>query len=100
MSADSLPPCEKSRKAHSLLLQRLAGTQAAVAVALNTSESTISRVKSDHHTEMVFHMLTRCGLKVVDSGKICTDEAELRFLRRVYGLVCDHASHLLTEAES
>lgn len=63
---------ERSRKSHCAILQRLQlpGTQAAAAVAMGVSESTVSRLKSDQ-LELVCALLTHLGLKVVPVEMQC-----------------------------
>lgn len=63
---------ERSRKSHSAVLQRMQqpGTQAAIAVAMGVSESTISRFKSAD-IEQLCLLLSHLGLKVVPVEMQC-----------------------------
>lgn len=100
MSPSHLTPAERANKTLSVILQRLApaGTQAAIAVGMGKSESSISRMKE--HLPDVAALLTGCGLKVVDVDAECTRRDELAFLRRVYARVMDQAEHLLNEGDA
>lgn len=66
MTTASTSPAERARKIESLVLQRLApvGTQAAIAAAIGKSESTITRLKSEHLGDLA-RVLAHLGLAVV-----------------------------------
>lgn len=71
MSELSSSPAERSRKAHSAVLQSLAdpGTQRNVALALGVSESTVSRTKGT--LEDAIALLYQLGFKVVAQEMKC-----------------------------
>lgn len=56
----------------SLVLQRLQepGRAVAIATAMGTSESTVSRLKNDH-LESFARLLAHAGLKIVDCDAVC-----------------------------
>lgn len=69
--AESLPtPPERARKYVALIMQRLAGSQDAIAATMGVSGSTISRLKSDH-IESFALVLAHAGLKVVPVEMKC-----------------------------
>lgn len=74
MSQLSQSPIERSRKAHSAVLQALqpSGTQANVALALGVSESTVSRTKTEK-LEDAIALLYQLGFKVVSGERVCVD---------------------------
>lgn len=77
MNALSSSVNERSRKFHSLFLQRLASTgQVGVADQLGVSESTISRCVKDD-IERVCQMLAAVGLKVVPAEMQCYPKEEI-----------------------
>lgn len=65
---------ERSRKAHSLLLQAMQdpGTQRQIALALGVSESTVSRTKTEKLEDAVT-LIYQLGFKVVASDRVCVD---------------------------
>lgn len=71
MSELSSTPIERSRKAHSAVLQSLQdpGTQRNVALALGVSESTVSRTKAN--LEDAITLLYQIGFKVVSQDMNC-----------------------------
>lgn len=76
MAALSPTPPESARKIATLILQSLAKVgQNEVAQVLNTSDSTVSRLKGDvpHFAGMLAHL----GLKVVPVEMRCYDEKTL-----------------------
>lgn len=83
---------------HSMILQRLAGVQTAVAAALGVSDSTVSRAK-DSSLELVCQIAAQLGLKLVDAERICLSQAEVRFLRATYSHVSEQAPWLLNEGD-
>lgn len=72
MTELSSTPAERSRKAHSAVLQAMqdAGTARNVAVALGVSESTVSRIKTEK-LEDAIALLYQLGFKVVDASRVC-----------------------------
>lgn len=68
-----------------MVLQRLQepGMGVALAATLGVSESTVSRMKTDH-LEGVLAFLYAAGFKLVAQGKVCVDAAELNMLRKAY----------------
>lgn len=91
MSTVSSAIAERSRKAHSLALQRLASVgQAEVARQLDTSESTISRHVSDH-LERACAILVSVGLKVVPAEMQCFPPRKVAILME---LARDHLNQL------
>lgn len=84
---------ERSRKAHSLILQRIASVgQVRVAEDLGTSESTVSRfVNSD--LERTCQILAALGLKVVPIELKCYEPRKITLLLE---LARDHLNHLET----
>ena len=83
MSLLSHSPLERARKAHSRILQALQepGSQVALAKAMGTSESTISRIKNES-LENALAMIYQLGFKVVASDRVCVDPGALDFMRR------------------
>jgi hypothetical protein len=81
MSAVLAPPHERARKAHSVVLQALQapGTQAAIAVAMGVSESTVSRFKTEQ-LEQLCLVLACAGLKVVPVEMQCFPADKLQAL--------------------
>jgi hypothetical protein len=93
VSTVSLALTERSRKAHSLALQRLASVgQAEVARALDTSESTISRAVNGE-LERMCAILTAVGLKVVPAEMQCFPPRKVAILME---LARDHLNQLET----
>lgn len=74
MSAVSPTPVERARKSHLTILRALQepGRQVAIATAMGTSESTVSRFKNDH-LESFAAILAHAGLKVVPAEYQCID---------------------------
>lgn len=68
----STTPAERARKIHSTILQAVQrdATQVAVAAAMGSSESTVSRLLSDH-LEKLCLVLAHAGLKVVPAEMQC-----------------------------
>lgn len=82
MPESSLPPTERARKTVSLILRSLQepGRQAAIAVAMGTSEATISRLKNDTAEQFAL-FLAHAGLKVVPSEARCFNADYIEALR-------------------
>ena len=78
MNASSDIVSETARKSLTLTLQGLSdpGMQGFIAKALQTSEATISRLKSEH-LEQVMQMLALLGLKVVKTSDKTINEERL-----------------------
>ncbi len=76
MAASSPTPEERARKYHSLVLQRLAGSQTSVAASLGVADSTISRLIASS-AEMFCNVLARIGLKVVPVEMRCYPEDQM-----------------------
>ena len=91
MSTVSQSLIERSRKAHSLVLQRLSSIgQAEVARQLETSESTVSRHVSEH-LERACQILSAAGLKVVPADMQCFPPRKVAILME---LARDHLNQL------
>ena len=91
MTAVSCAITERSRKAHSLALQRLASVgQAEVARILDTSESTISRAVNNE-LERACAILAAAGLKVVPADMQCFPPRKVAILME---LARDHLNQL------
>ncbi len=75
-------PHEKARKAHGAVLQALApaGTARNVAQALGTSETTVSRIKSEKLEDAIV-LLYHLGFKVVSAGMKCYPEDYVQALQ-------------------
>lgn len=101
MAEVCVPPPERARKTVQLVLQRLQepGTGVAVAAAMGVSESTVSRMKTDH-LEQVALFLACLGLKVVPSEFKCVDPAAYDFLTRTHEKVMRVAPQLIWEADA
>jgi predicted XRE-type DNA-binding protein len=69
-----MEPATRARKIASSILRaaQREATQAAIAAAMGVSESTISRLLSDHLDKFA-HVLAHAGLKVVDAEFQCVD---------------------------
>lgn len=83
MSLLSATPAERARKAHGRLLHAMQepGSQVALAKALGTSESTVSRIKNEA-LENALAMIYQLGFKVVREDRVCIDPGALDFMRR------------------
>lgn len=77
-------PRERSRKALAAVLQALQepGTQKALAVALGTSESTLSRIKTEK-LEDALTLVYQLGFKLVPSDRACVRRDAVEFLRQI-----------------
>ena len=85
MSEVLISPLERSRKAHARILQamQVTGTGAALAVAMGTSESSISRLKNEA-LESALALIYHLGFKLVEADKVCVQRDELNMLRNHY----------------
>lgn len=72
MTASSPTPAERARKAHVTVLKAMQepGRQVAAATAMGVSESTVSRMKTEH-LESFCSLLAHLGLKVVPVEMQC-----------------------------
>ncbi|MDR3004073.1 MAG: hypothetical protein LBV14_07540 [Acidovorax sp.] len=78
MSEVSETAHERSRKAHSLVLQGMKEIkQAAIAAAMGVSEATVSRIKNDD-LEAAIQFLYHAGWKVVPQDHRCIPEVQAR----------------------
>jgi hypothetical protein len=85
MAEVSISPAERSRNAYTRFLQRMqgAGVGVATAATLGTSESTVSRIKTEK-VEDALALLYAVGFKLVSNDRVCVDRDELRMLRQSY----------------
>lgn len=89
----SVEVVERSRKAHSLVLQRLLSIgQAEIAKRIDTSESTVSRHVNEH-LERACQVLAAAGLKVVPADMQCFPPRKVAILME---LARDHLNQLET----
>lgn len=81
MSPSSITPPERARKTQSVILRAMQepGRQTAVATCMGVSESTVSRLKSEH-LEQFCVLLAHLGLKVVPQGMQCFPEDKVQAL--------------------
>lgn len=94
-----LTPGERAKRAQSVVLQRLSETtQAAVAVAMGTSETTVNRIKSERLEEVLL-MLAHLGFKVVPASFKCVDRESYDFLVRSHTKVMAKAPQLIWEED-
>ena len=82
MPALSLPPAERSRKAHSRLLTAMQepGTQRNLAQVLGVSEATVSRIKNEK-LEDALTLIYQLGFKCVPGDHECVPTEYLQALR-------------------
>ena len=94
MQPSCATPAERARKASSVILQRVQrdATQAAVAAAMGVSESTISRLLSEHLDKLSL-VLAHAGLKVVPVERVCVDPQMYEAMTRI-------ASKAMADAET
>lgn len=78
MSELSADPRERSRKALAMLLQAMQdpGAQKALALTLGTSESTVSRIKTEK-LEDALALIYQLGFRVVACDRVCVDASRL-----------------------
>lgn len=100
MSAVSLLPSDRARKALTMVLQRLGetGTAVSVAAAMGVSESTVSRIKTERMEE-VLQLIAHLGLKVVPADFKCVDRESYDFLVRSHKKVMEKRPELIWETE-
>ena len=65
------------------------GKGGAVAVAMGVSDTTVSRIKTDH-LEGAMALLYHLGFKVVEADRVCVKQDELQMLRRTYCRVVEN----------
>jgi len=96
----SPPAPERARKIVRLVLQRLQepGSGVAMAVAMGCSESTISRIKSDH-LETFALLLAHAGLKVVPVEFKCVDASAYSFLTKTHEKIMRAQPDLIWDAD-
>ncbi len=80
MTEASLTPQEKARNAHARVLQALQvpGKGGATASILGVSDSTVSRMKTEH-LEGALSLIYAIGFKVVPEGHKCIDATTYEF---------------------
>lgn len=100
MSAVSILPPERTRKAVQTVLLRLqeAGTASVVAAAMGVSETTVSRIKNDQLEDAVL-LLAHLGFKVVASDQKCVHPAAYEFLVESHRRVVERAPELIWDEE-
>lgn len=84
---------------YSILLHRMQGSASSIAAAMGVSESTISRLKTEH-AETLCQIMAHAGLKIVDVSRTCVPTTEIDLLRKVYARVSEQAPWLLQESEA
>jgi len=91
MSELSNTPLERSRKALSSVLQAMQepAIGKTLAISMGTSESTISRIKSEK-LEDVLALVYQLGFKVVPSDRVCVD-------KRTYESIAHIASRAMAD---
>jgi len=96
----SLTPQEKARKAHAKVLQAMQtpGKGGAVAVMLGVSDSTVSRMKTEH-LEGALSLIYAMGFKVVPEGHKCIDATTYEFLTSKHAHVMRVAPQLIWESD-
>ena len=93
MTTVSSEVAERTRKAHSLVLQRLLSVgQVKIAERIGTSESTVSRHVNEH-LERACQILAAAGLKVVPAEMQCFPPRKVAILME---LARDHLNQLET----
>lgn len=100
MSESSATAAEKARKAHSRVLRAMEtpGKGGALAVALGTSDTTISNHKKEH-LERSIEVLYALGFKVVSADAKTIDHETYAFLTRKHEHVLRVAPSLIWESE-
>ena len=100
MTEASLTTQEKARKAHAKVLQAMQtpGKGGAVAVTLGVSDSTVSRMKTEH-LEGALQLIYALGFKVVQGDSKCIDPATYQFLTNKHAHVMRVAPQLIWESE-
>lgn len=100
MSELSANPVEKARKAHARVLQSMQapGKGGAIAVVLGVSDSTVSRMKTEH-LESALQLIYALGFKVVQGDSKCIDPATYQFLTNKHAHVMRVAPQLIWEPE-
>ena len=94
-----MTPADRAKKGQTLILKAMAdGTQAALAVAMGVSETTVNRLKADHLENMTL-MLAHLGLKIVPSDYRCVNSAAYEFLTQTHNRVMQVAPELIWDIE-
>ncbi len=85
MAPSSTDPAARARKIVSTVLQRAQrdATQSAIATAMGVSDSTISRLLSDHLDKLAL-VLAHSGLKVVPMEFQCVDPVRAQAMATMY----------------
>lgn len=91
---------EKARKAHAKVLQAMQepGKGGAMAVVLGVSDSTVSRIKSEH-LESALALIYALGFKCVPADFKCIDAETYAFLTAKHQHVMKVAPQLIWETE-
>ena len=74
------------------------GKAAAVAAAMGTSDSTVSRIKTDRLEEVLI-FLSHLGLKVVPAEFKCVEPSAYAFLTQTFERVQQKAPQLIWDAD-
>lgn len=95
------PPSERSRKTSATILQAVQrdATQAAIAASMGCSESTISRLLSEHLDKFA-GVLAHAGLKVVPVEHRCVSPETYAFLTATHERVMRVAPSLIWDTEA
>lgn len=90
----SMAPAERARKTVAMVLRRVQrdASQVAIAAAMGTSESTVSRLLSEHLEKFAL-VLSHAGLKVVPADRVCVDRGMYEAMTRI-------ASRAMQDAET
>lgn len=100
MDSSSPTPHEKARKAHARILQAMQepGKGGALAVVLGVSDSTVSRIKTEH-MEGTLALLYALGFKVVKADTKTIDPETYAFLTAKHEHVMRVAPELIWGSE-
>jgi transcriptional regulator with XRE-family HTH domain len=103
MSELLISPLERSRKAYSNVLQALQdpGTQRNLAQIMGTSESTISRIKTEK-LEDTLALLYQLGFKLVSADRVCINRKRYEALETIARAAMakeEHSRRLFLEEE-
>lgn len=90
----SMAPAERARKTVAMVLRRVQrdASQVAIAAAMGASESTVSRLLSEHLEKFAL-VLSHAGLKVVPVDRVCVDRGMYEAMTRI-------ASRAMQDAET
>lgn len=94
MAELSSTPIERSRKAFAAVLRAMEanGTARNLAQILGTSETTISRTKTEK-LEDAITLITHLGFRIVSESKVCVD-------RKIYEALATIASKAMSQPET